>query len=269
MKIKINGLIKEWIQQKPLTLQDLLNTYETPYDVRIVNGYPAKPEKEINDGDEIIFIKKGEIPLESELEVLMSSRHTPTVHNTFKKSKVAIAGLGGLGSNIAIALARVGIGEMVLIDFDVVEASNLNRQAYFVGDLGKKKCDALIESLQRINPYSQYIGIHKKIEKEDVENLFDGVDVVVEAFDHPEYKAMLINELLTKLDVPVVSASGLAGLYDPNSIKSRKVFKQLYLVGDGVHEAKEFEGLMAPRVMIAAGHQATVVCQLLLNKVEL
>lgn len=240
-----------------------------PYDVRLVNGFTAKEDHLLKDRDEVILIQKGVIPEADELEVLMCARHTPQVHQVFKAAKVAIAGLGGLGSNIAIALARVGIGELLLVDFDVVEPSNLNRQAYYMEDLGLKKSDALIRNLKRINPYNTYIGLHQKIEKEDVKSLFEGYDLVVEAFDDPSYKAMLVNEVLTTMKVPIVSASGLAGMYNPNTIVSKKELRNLYLVGDGIHEAKANEGLMAPRVLIAAGHQATVVCQLLLGQVEL
>ncbi len=69
----------------------------------------------------------------------MIARHTPNLHNKLKSGKVAVLGLGGLGSNIAISLSRVGVGEIILVDYDVVEPSNLNRQQYFVKHIGMKK----------------------------------------------------------------------------------------------------------------------------------
>jgi sulfur carrier protein ThiS adenylyltransferase len=267
-----NGEAKEGNEakeSKEITLQNLLVRLEVNYDVMLVNGFAAGKDQLLSAGDVVTLIQKGVLPPESELEALMCGRHTPKVHEVFKHAKVGIAGLGGLGSNIAIALARVGIGTLILVDFDVVEPSNLNRQAYYIEDLGKKKCEALVKHLTRINPYNTYVGIDQKIEKEEVLGLFEGCDIIVEAFDDPKYKAMLVNEVLSHMKVPIVGASGLAGLYNPNTIVTKKAFGNLYITGDGIHEARAYEGLMAPRVMIAAGHQATTVCQLLLGQVDL
>lgn len=250
-------------------IRSLIESIGGSYDVILRNGFMAKAEDALIENDEVALIQKGVMPSEEELETLMCSRHTPKVHEKLKKAKVLIAGLGGLGSNIAVALARVGIGEMRLIDFDVVEPSNLNRQSYEIGDLGKYKTEALREQLLRINPYNSYITSTMKIEKEDVVALCEGVDVVVEAFDNPQYKAMLVNEVLAGTEKPIVSASGMAGLYNPNTIRTKQIGKRLFLAGDGVNEAGAGEGLMAPRVIIAAGHQATTVCQILLGEVEL
>ena len=213
-------------------------------------------ESEVNDLKEV-------------LEEQMRKRYSPLAYRIFEKAKVAVAGLGGLGSNVAMALARVGIGHILLVDFDLVEPSNLNRQNYYIEDIGRKKTEALLEKLNRINPFIDYRCLNLKITKENALSVFENYDVVVEAFDDPESKVALINRLLEKGKLPVVSASGISGMHNPNSIKSRKAFDRLYIVGDGIHEAAGNEGLMAPRVMVAAGHQATVTCQILLNKVEL
>ncbi len=269
MEIILNG--KTWGigERSEIVLKELLSIKDSNPDVILVNGYMAKEDQVLSHGDEVSFIKRGVLPPEDELEALMCARHTPRVHEVFKQAKVAIAGLGGLGSNVAVALARVGIGELLLVDYDLVEPSNLNRQAYEIGDIGKSKCDALLASLKRINPYNIYKTINKKVEAKDVEGIFEGYDIVVEAFDNASYKAMLVNEILAKTNKPIVSASGMAGLYNPNTIKSKRIMKRLFLIGDGVHEAKAFEGLMAPRVIIAAGHQATMVCQILLNQIDI
>lgn len=268
MKLTVNGVAKEYGQEN-IILQDIMKEYKEDYDVLLVNGFMADKEAVLNDGDEVVLIKKGRMPKEDEMEALMCGRHTPKVHEKLKASKVAICGLGGLGSNIATALARIGVGEMLLIDFDVVEPSNLNRQSYEIGDLGKYKTKAIKEQLLRINPYNNYITSNMKIEKEDVTTLCEGVDVVVEAFDNPQYKAMLVNEVLAGTDKPIVSASGMAGLHNPNTIQTKQIGKRLFLAGDGISEAGVGEGLMAPRVIIAAGHQATTVCQILLREMEL
>lgn len=267
MKINVNGRVMT--VEDDLDIRSLIGLIGGSYDVLLRNGFMAGAEDTLVENDEVALIKKGVMPSEEELETLMCSRHTPKVHEKLKKAKVLIAGLGGLGSNIAVALARVGIGELRLIDFDVVEPSNLNRQSYEIGDLGKYKTKAIKEQLLRINPYNNYITSNMKIEKEDVTTLCEGVDVVVEAFDNPQYKAMLVNEVLAGTDKPIVSASGMAGLHNPNTIQTKQIGKRLFLAGDGISEAGVGEGLMAPRVIIAAGHQATTVCQILLREVEL
>lgn len=269
IRAKVNGVWQMYSGNECIRVQRVIDETKSRCDVILVNGFTGNGETKLKDGDEVTLIRKGQMPPEGELEAMMCSRHTPKVHDVFKNAKVGIAGLGGLGSNIAVALARVGIGEMVLVDFDVVEPSNLNRQSYEIGDIGKSKCDALAEQLQRINPYNTYTAVNQRIEKESVVELFADVDVIVEAFDDAQYKAMLVNEVLTKMNQPIVSGSGMAGLYSPNSIQSKQLGSRLYMCGDGVHEAREYEGLMAPRVIVAAGHQATMVCQILLDTVNL
>lgn len=251
------------------TLFDIKSEFKSDSDVLIVNGFQFKNNIEIKDGDRITLIKKGEIPNKEELEALMISRHTPGVHSNLKKGRVAIAGLGGLGSNIAISLARIGVGFLRLIDFDVVEPSNLNRQQYYIRHIGMKKVEALKEIINDINPFINVELIYKKVEKDNVKKLFENIDIVVEAFDSSEYKAMLVNEILTKFNhTKIVSGSGMAGFYSNNIIKTKKINKRLYICGDFINEAKANEGLMAPRVAIVANHEANTVVRLLLNEEE-
>jgi len=199
----------------------------------------------------------------------MASRHTPKVHEALKKGRVAIAGAGGLGSNIAISLARVGVGHIKIMDFDVVEPSNLNRQQYYIRHIGMKKVDALKELLKEINPFIEVEVKDVKIEKENIEELFKDVDIVIEAFDNPVYKAILVGEVLKKFkETKVISGSGMAGFYSNNIIKTKKINNRLYMCGDDVHEAGLNEGLMAPRVAIVANHEANMALRLLLNETE-
>lgn len=216
-----------------------------------------------------MFYKKGEMPNREELEGLMASRHTPKVHEALKKGKVAIAGTGGLGSNVAISLARIGVGFIKIIDFDVVEPSNLNRQQYYIRQIGMKKVDALKEILIEINPFIKIEAVDLKIEKDNINDIFKGFDIVVEAFDNASYKALLVGEILKNFkDTKVVSASGMAGFYSNNIITTKKINDRLYICGDRVHEAGINEGLMAPRVAIVANHEANTVLRLLLNEKE-
>jgi len=132
---------------------ELAQQFKPGADVLILNGFPTTPETVVTAGDELFLIRRGEIPPHEELEYLMAARHTPGIHARLKQACIGIAGLGGLGSAVAVALSRVGIGRLILADFDIVEPSNLNRQQYFVDQLGLPKVDALAETLRRVNPY--------------------------------------------------------------------------------------------------------------------
>lgn len=108
----------------------------------------------------------------------MMARHTPGVFNILKNSKVAIAGCGGLGSNVAVSLARVGVGNIILCDFDIVEPSNLNRQQYFVSDIGKFKVCALKDILLRINPFINIKKHRIYLDKTNIEEIFKEADII-------------------------------------------------------------------------------------------
>ncbi len=136
-----------------LTLGAVADLYKAGADVLILNGFPAPADTALSDGDELFLIRRGEVPTEEELEYLMAARHTPGVHARLKRAVVGIAGVGGLGSSVAVALARVGVGRLMIADFDVVEPSNLNRQQYFIDQIGSYKVEALASNLRRINPY--------------------------------------------------------------------------------------------------------------------
>ena len=184
-----------------------------------------------------------------------------------KAATVGIAGAGGLGSAVAVALARVGVGRLVIADFDVVEPSNLNRQQYFIDQIGLPKVEALAANLQRTNPYVAVEPHPVRLDPENVPVIFAGCSIVVEAFDRADMKAMLVDTVLTQMQgVTVVAASGLAGYGPNNAITTRKITSRLYLIGDGTSEAQPGQGLMAPRVAIAAGHQANLVVRLILGE---
>lgn len=251
-------------------------TCKTGYEVRkevgsgteivIVNGFQAEKDCNISENDVITIISKGAMPSEEELESMMLARHTPYVHQKVKKGKVAIAGLGGLGSNIAVMLARTGVGHLLLIDFDFVEPSNLNRQSYYISHLGMPKTVALREQIEAINPNIKIETQNVKVTEDNIIEIFNGCDIICEAFDKPDEKAMLVNGGLSKLpEVKIVSASGMAGYDSSNLIKTVRPMKRLYVCGDMENGAKIGRGLMAPRVQICAGHQANMVLRLLLD----
>lgn len=267
MKIFIND--KEKIVSSTCTLFEAKNLFKTDADVVIVNGFPTLEDIVLNENDRVTLIKKGEIPKEDELESLLISRHTLGVYEKFKKGRVAIVGLGGLGSSVAISLARSGVGTLLLVDYDVVEPSNLNRQHYFIKQIGKYKTEALEEIINEINPFIKVIKKTCYLNNDNMIEILGDFPIVVEAFDDPKCKANLANYILTKdREKYLISASGMAGNYSCNSIKTTKLKNKFYIVGDRVSECKEGQGLMAPRVSATASHQSNMVLRLLLDEEE-
>lgn len=236
-------------------------------DVLIVNGFPAEPGQLLTEGDRLVLIRRGEMPSADELDALLTARHTPGVHERVKQATVGIAGVGGLGSAVAIALARTGTGALIIADFDLVEPSNLNRQQYFLDQLGLPKVYALRDTLARINPHVHVTACHLRLTPGNVAEIFGAVDVLVEAFDRADQKAMLVETFTARFpDKPVVAGSGMAGFGPANSVLTRHSFGNLYLCGDGTTAAAPGVGLMAPRVGVAAHHQANAVLRLLLGE---
>jgi len=265
MKILIN---ERAVETEPgLTLGMLAGRHKPDADVLILNGFPASRDAQLQEGDELFLIRRGELPGRDELEALMAARHTPGVHRRLKAASVGIAGAGGLGSAVAVALARVGVGRLVIADFDVVEPSNLNRQQYFIDQIGLPKVAALAANLLRINPYVAVDPHPALLDPTNIPVVFSACSIVVEAFDRADMKAMLVDTILTQMaGVTVIAASGLAGYGPNNAITTRKISSRLYMCGDGASEAQPGRGLMAPRVAIAAGHQANQVVRLILGE---
>ena len=209
------------------------------------------------------------IPTREEWNQALIDRHGKDLQEKFSSATVAVCGLGGLGSNIAIALARAGIGKLLLIDFDRVDITNLHRQQYKANQIGLYKADALAENLGEIAPYTEITAVTAKITEENFADLLKGADVVCEAFDNAEAKAMLANGVLEQLPgCYLVAASGMAGMDTPNTIKTRKIMKRFYLCGDEVSDVANTIGLVAPRVMLCAAHQAHTVLRILAGEYE-
>lgn len=204
---------------------------------------------------------------EEEINRALTDRHTPEVQEKISRAHVAVAGLGGLGSNIAVSLARIGVGHLHLIDFDRVDITNLNRQQYFTDQIGMPKTEALRENLQRINPYLEIRTDCLRVTQDNAKDLFREDTYICEAFDVPENKALLAQALLENFpEKYLVAASGMAGYGDSNEIHTRKITQHFYLCGDEKTEACEGRGLMAPRVALCAAHQANMVLRLILEE---
>ena len=209
------------------------------------------------------------IPTKEEWIAALAQRHGKVLQEKFNSATVAICGLGGLGSNIAVSLARAGVGKLILIDFDRADITNLHRQQYRAVQIGKYKAEALTENLLEIAPYLAIQAITARITEDNYAELLKDADVICEAFDDAEAKAMLVNGVLeTMPNKYLVVASGMAGMDTPNTIRTRKITKRFYICGDETNDVADTIGLVAPRVMLCAAHQAHTVLRILAGEFE-
>lgn len=203
------------------------------------------------------------IPAKEEIEQALAGRYGRKLQKKMQNTGVAICGLGGLGSNIAIILARAGIGRLHLMDYDRVELSNIHRQQYRISQIGTYKTEALRELIKEIAPYTEVKTDTVKITEDNYVNLLKGERIICEAFDAPEAKAMLVNGILEKLpEKYVVAASGMAGFASANDIRTRRITSRFYLCGDEKSDIGDGMQIVASRVMLCAAHQAHTVLQL-------
>lgn len=208
-------------------------------------------------------------PTKEEWNKALSERHGEDMQKKFSSAAVAICGLGGLGSNIAIALARAGIGKLILIDFDRVDITNLHRQQYKACQIGKFKTEALSENLKEIAPYIELETPTVRIREDNAAELLKTADIICEAFDKAECKAMLANIILETMNNKyLIAASGMAGLGSANSIQTRKITNKFYICGDEVSDVQDDIGLVSSRVMLCAAHQAHTVLRILAEQFE-
>lgn len=196
-------------------------------------------------------------------------RHGAQLQDAFFSATVAVCGLGGLGSNIAVSLARAGIGKLILIDFDRVDITNLHRQQYKVSQIGRYKTQALSETLLEIAPYMELETHTVRMTESNAAEILHNADIVCEAFDNAECKAMLTNVVLeTMPDKFLIAASGMAGLGSANRIQTRRITKRFYLCGDEISDVDDGIGLISSRVMLCAAHQAHMALRILANQLE-
>lgn len=206
------------------------------------------------------------VPTREEMLAALEKRQGAEAVRKLQAATVAVCGLGGLGSNIAISLVRAGVGKLILVDFDCVDVTNLHRQQYKACQVGLPKPEALLANLKEIAPYTEYETHFEKVTAENVATLLANADVVCEAFDNVEAKAMLVNAVLETMPQKfLVAASGMAGFEGGNTIRTRKITDKFYLCGDGVSDVADGIGLVAPRVMLCAAHQALTAIRLILG----
>ena len=208
------------------------------------------------------------MPTREEMREALNQRHGKKFQDKIALAHIAICGLGGLGSHIAIALARTGIGHLHLIDFDRVDLTNLNRQNYNVHQIGLYKTEALQETLTTIAPYCEIRIDTIKITSENIAALLKQDMIICEAFDRPEAKAMLAEGVLQAFpEKYFIASSGMAGIFSANTIQTRQISSKFYVCGDEVSDSKEGIGLVAPRVMVCAAHQANMVLRIIAGEI--
>lgn len=274
MQIQLNGknlnnIHKEFIED----LLECTNYLKSSNNIYIQNGFLVKSDASIKDGDELYIIPKDQEIHEDDLQCFLSSRHSNNVIGKLKNAKVAILGLGGLGSNTAMNLARSGVGHIKVIDFDIVDPSNINRQNYFLDQISMNKSQATLDNLKRVNPYIKVESLNVYLDENNYDEYLSDVDIIVEAFDNPVCKADITRFFMSNYESIfrekyLVASSGMAGYYKSNIIRTKQLKERIYMCGDFKNSACEFNGLMAPRVSIVAGHQSNCVIRILMQKME-
>ncbi len=174
---------------------------------------------------------------------------------------VGIAGAGGLGSNAALMLARSGVGHLLLIDGDCVEAVNLNRQHYLPRHVGMPKVAALAEQLRELDPELYVDARQLWLNEETIPKLLPLADLWLEALDRAEVKALFASHAL-RAGKPLISASGVGGV--GGLAMSRRVFRGMTVVGDFTTDVADKPPL-APRVMQCAAMEADAALEWILT----
>ncbi|MBR0529957.1 MAG: sulfur carrier protein ThiS adenylyltransferase ThiF [Ruminococcus sp.] len=209
------------------------------------------------------------IPSCEDMYGALEARHGRELQKKLSEAKVAVCGLGGLGSNAAVHLARAGVGELMLFDMDKVDITNLHRQQYFTDQLGQPKAAALAETLGRIAPYCKITAHEVELTEDNMAELLKDCHIVCECFDKADQKAMLVNFVLENFpDKYMIAASGMAGLASANEICTRRITKHFYLCGDGHTDVNEAGTLFASRVAVCAAHQANMVIRIISGETE-
>ena len=196
----------------------------------------------------------------------MNIEKSEKIRKKLKESCVGIAGVGGLGSNAAISLARAGVGRLILVDFDSVEENNLTRQYYFRDQIGKVKVEALKENIKKVNPWLKIDIFNQKLTVGSMDEPFQDADVIIEALDSAVAKTSFIEEIMQKLpDKPLVACSGVAGYGNSDRIETKRI-GNLYICQDEQARSSDDDVLMAPRVALMANWEANIVLELLLGE---
>lgn len=170
---------------------------------------------------------------------------------------IGIAGCGGIGSNTANNLVRLGFKNFILVDFDKIDYSNLNRQFYFYNQVGESKSIALKDNLLLINPNLNIQSINTKADTTNVKELFKDCNIVIEGFDTVVNKKMLIEEIHGFK--PLISTLGLGNYWNVEQIQTKEVHKNFITIGDFISDTDKGDSPLAPGVTIVSGKVAAAV----------
>ncbi len=264
MIVYLNGKPVEVLEG--VSLKDFLEKNLPDFDI-VIHNTVLNPDLflTLKDGDKISAFKKGKIPDNLSLKSLMFARQPDVYTEKLSEATVGIAGLGGLGSLVGENLVRAGIGKLVVVDFDIVEPPNLNRQRFFISQIGRYKVEAFMENMRNISPFTKIEGHIKKISRNNLD-VFRECSIVAECLDNPESKAELVTSLRDKFpEKVIVASSGVAGFGSEKTITVKKISDKIYVVGDGESEVKEGLGLTATRVGIAGSIQSHLIIRLILG----
>ena len=252
--------------EEGMRLGELADRIKPGADILVLNGRPAPRDSLLQDGDTCSLIKIGEIPSALDMRRTLAARHGKEIQKKLHKATVGIMGLGGLGSAVALALAKIGIGRLILADHDVVVLSNIHRQHYFIDQIGMHKTTAMKKNMVRVNPFVSITPLHVTLTETNIPRLFGKVDVLIECLDDPAMKAAAMRCVLQKMpEAGYVGASGVAGYGPGDKIRCRKIQDRVYIIGDGVTVQDAATPLFATRVGIAAHQQANQAVRILLG----
>ena len=202
---------------------------------------------------------------QEEINKQLESRHGKELQNKINQAHVAICGLGGLGSHVAMILARLGVGHLHLIDFDTVDVSNLHRQNYYMSQVGMPKTLACKQILEQINPYIEITTSTMKVDSKTIDSISESI--ICEAFDGAQTKAWFVNEMLENHpEKYIVASSGMVGMESANWIQTRKVGSHFIVCGDETSDLQDGLNLVASRVVVCAGHQAHAILKIIQGK---
>lgn len=181
-----------------------------------------------------------------------------------QKTKIGIAGCGGLGSNIANALVRSGFKDFEMIDFDSIETKNLNRQNYFLEETGIIKVEALEATLRRINPDIAVAKRKVRVNSGNIDRFFRDRDIIFEAFDNVGSKKLIL-ETFGNSGKLLIMGSGMAGFRNRDQMTIKKLRANVYMIGDRINEAGKKNPPLAPRVIACAALMSSVALENVLS----
>ena len=247
------------------SISELKETQTSDFMYAMVNGRHEESDYVLSDGDTVRIVKKGDSEEDISGHSLIQ-RYSAEKYEKISKARIGIAGLGGIGSHVAVSLVRAGIRDLVIADFDRVDITNLSRQNYSMNDLGLPKSDATERVLKSIAPWINVEAHNIRLTVDNVAEIFGKCDIVIEAFDSPEAKAMLVSAMYeSHPEKWIVSCSGMAGFDSTSTMDIKQRFGHVVIVGDGVSDKDEV-GLVATRVMTCAGMMAHTAVRLILEE---